>query len=134
MARTRFSGPVASDHGFEMDASSLSAIAAYLATVPVTYAGTARNFATADHNTTVNCTSSSAITLTVQAGLSSGISGVKFVAEIRQSGTGKATVAAGAGVTIHNLDSNFSTLARYARIILIQVATDEYDLIGQVGA
>lgn len=74
-------------------------------------------------------TSSSAVTVTIPAGLIAG-----FDCMILQLGTGQITFTAGAGVTLRSALSASKTAYRYAAASLIAIGTDEYLLTGEVTA
>lgn len=86
-----------------------------------------RALVASDFGKTVSCTA--ALTLTVPAGLPQG-----FCCSIEQAGSGQVTVAAGAGVTLRNVDSHTKTLAQYAMVGIVNVATDTYNFGGATAA
>lgn len=80
-----------------------------------------------DHGAVLNCTSG--ITLTIPSGLRSG-----FHCAIHQAGASQVTVAAGVGVTLRNVGSEFKTAAQYAVVGIINTASEVYNLGGSTGA
>ena len=72
-------------------------------------------------------TSSSAVTITVPAGLSS-----VYDCMILQLGTGQITIQAGAGVTLRSGTSAFKSAYRYAAINIICIGTNEFLVSGEV--
>jgi hypothetical protein len=79
----------------------------------------------ADNGKIVVFTSSSAVTLTIPAGLTE-----LFTCSLVQYGTGQVTVAAGTGVTLRLRGSTNKTGGQYAIASLISVVTNEYILAG----
>jgi len=78
-----------------------------------------------DNGTVVVFTSSSAITLTIPAGLTQ-----RFTCSVVQYGTGQVTVTAGAGVTLRLRGSTNKTGGQYAIASLLSVVANEYILAG----
>jgi hypothetical protein len=97
-----------------------------LAPAPVAVSAS-RNIGADDQGAVLVC--SQAVTLTIPAGLASG-----FSLAVEQSGTGQVTVAAGAGVTLRNVDSQFKTSSQFAIIGLMNVGSDTYNLSGSTSA
>jgi hypothetical protein len=88
-----------------------------------------RNLAAADAGMLLKCRGSSAITLTLPAGLPA-----RFGCAVMQCGTGKVTIAATGPAAVHAQGSKFSTAAQYAVIEVLQTdVTDDYLVTGQSG-
>lgn len=88
-----------------------------------------RNLAAADAGMLLKCRGSSAITLTLPAGLPA-----RFGCAVMQCGTGKVTIAATGPAAVHAQASKFSTAAQYAVIEVLQTdLTDDYLVTGQSG-
>ncbi len=96
-----------------------------------TQAGTAYTLALADASTAVECSSASAVSITVPAD-----SAVAFpvgtVIELLQYGTGTLTVAAGGGVTIRSANNLLSARTQYSVLSLRKRATNEWVLAGDL--
>lgn len=71
-------------------------------------------------------TAATSVTVTVPAGLSE-----QFFCLIFQKGIGQITVEDDGDTTVHNVDSEFSTFARYVTLKLFAIAADEYVLDGR---
>jgi hypothetical protein len=78
-----------------------------------------------DNGKIVVFTNSSAITLTIPAGLDK-----RFTCSIVQYGTGQITVTAGAGATLRLRNNTNKTGGQYAIASLVSVITNEYILTG----
>lgn len=99
----------------------------------VTEAGTTKTFALTDIGAYVRTTSGSAVTITVPANSSVAFpTGTEIV--VFQAGAGQVTFAAAGGVTINSKDSNLKITGQYSSATLKKVATDEWDLIGDLSA
>lgn len=90
-------------------------------------AGASYTLAEADRSKVGRFTSSSAVTITVPAGLSS-----NFDCMILQLGTGQITIQAGAGVTLRSGTSAFKSAYRYAVVNVICIGTNEFIVTGEV--
>ena len=90
-------------------------------------AGTTHTLLEANRSRIGRFTSSSAVTVTVPAGLSS-----NFDCMILQLGTGQITIQAGAGVTLRSGQSAFRTAYRYASVSVICIGTNEFLVSGEV--
>lgn len=86
-----------------------------------------RDLANTDHGRVLNCTAG--VTLTIPAGLQAG-----FNCAIHQASSSQVTVAAGDGVTLHNVSSQTKTQTQYAMVGLINTEVDVYNLTGATGA
>lgn len=87
-----------------------------------------RQLADTDDGKILNCTSASAVTLTIPAGLRAG-----FTCGVVQSGAGQITFSA-SGTTLNNVSSQSKTSGQYAVAILTQVSTNSFVLSGSTGA
>lgn len=112
-----------------LTAANQTALAAFPV---VTESTTARTLALTDAQKYIRCTNSSATTITVPPQAS-----VTWLADteiiIFVSGTGQVTIAAGAGVTI-NTPETLKSAKRYATMTLKRVASDVWDLSGNLEA
>jgi hypothetical protein len=90
-------------------------------------AGTTHTLQEANRSKIGRFTSSSAVTITVPAGLSS-----VYDCMIVQVGTGQITVQAGAGVTLRSGGSAFKSAYRYAVINIICIGANEFIVTGEV--
>lgn len=99
----------------------------------VTESGTSKTLALTDIGGYIRTTNGSAVTITVPPNSSvafpTGTEAVVF-----QAGAGQVTFAAGSGVTINSKDSNLNLTGQYSSGTLKKVATDEWDLIGDLSA
>lgn len=82
-----------------------------------------------DGNKGVRANSGSAITLTIPAGLTPTGAMVVF-----RQGSGTVTIDAESGVDLLSADSQFNLRAQYSMITIVQLATDQYILIGDLAA
>ena len=89
--------------------------------------GTSYTLSEANRSKIGRFTNSSAISLTVPAGLSA-----NFDCMILQLGTGQITFNAGVGVTLRSGTSAFKTAYRYAAVSIICIGTDEFLISGEV--
>jgi hypothetical protein len=97
----------------------------------ITEAGTAKTLALTDNGGYVRTTSGSAVTITVPLNSSVAFpTGAEIV--VFQDGAGLVTFAATGGVTIKSKDSNLSLGGQYSAATLKKVATDAWDLIGDL--
>lgn len=96
-------------------------------------AGTSKTLALTDNGGYIVTSSGSAVTITVPPNSSVAFPvGAEIV--VFQSGSGQVTFVAGSGVTIRSKDSNLKITAQYAAATLKKVATDEWHLLGDLGA
>ena len=99
----------------------------------VTEAGTTKTFALTDIGAYVRTTSGSAVTITVPANSSVAFpTGTEIV--VFQAGAGQVTFSAAGGVTINSKDSNLKITGQYSSATLKKIATDEWDMIGDLAA
>lgn len=100
-------------------------------TAVVEYTGTAKTLGLADINTIIDCTSSSAVTITIPPQ-----SSVAWTADaeihIRMSGTGAVSIAVGAGVTIPPLGAPIALSGQGAVVTLKRRSSDVWAVIGSV--
>ena len=89
--------------------------------------GTTHTLLEANRSKIGRFTSSSAVTITVPAGLSA-----NYDCMILQLGTGQITFTAGAGVTLRSGTSAFKTAYRYASANVICIGTNEFLISGEV--
>ncbi len=98
----------------------------------VGYTGTAKTLALTDINTLVDCTSGSAVTITIPPQAS-----VEWTDDaeihVRMSGTGQVSIAVGAGVTVPPLTAPVNLTAQGAVVTLKRRSADVWALIGQTG-
>lgn len=92
--------------------------------------GTTYTLVLTDLNKVVRCNNESAITLTVPANSSVAFP-IGSVVTVRQVGAGQVTIAAAGGVTI-NSPETLKTRKQHASVVLVKVATDEWDLGGDL--
>lgn len=85
-----------------------------------------------DANTYRRCDSASAITITVPPNSSVAFD-IGVEVEIFRGGTGTVTIAEGSGVTVNSIDSNLDIASQYGGACLKKVATNEWDLVGNLG-
>ena len=91
--------------------------------------GTTYTFVLADAGKMITSSNGSAQTLTVPPNSSVAYAtGTQII--VQAIGSGTATLAAGAGVTINSKDSNMDIDGQYAAATLIKTATDTWSLIG----
>lgn len=88
-----------------------------------------RALAVADDGAVLRVNSASAVTLTVPSSLPD-----TFSCAVVQYGAGKATLAAGAGVTLRSAGALLSTSEQYATIGLLPLGVDEYAVSGSTGS
>ena len=93
----------------------------------VTESGTTRTLSATDNGKIINCTNSSAVTITCATGLDTG-----FNCTIIQSGTGKVTLAAGSA-TLVSYSSLFSTMGQYAVISAVMIGSNTFVAAGNLG-
>ena len=97
----------------------------------VTNSTTSRTFAIGDNGKYIRTTNAAATTVTIPPNSSVAFPvGAEIV--VFQAGAGTVTFAAGAGVTINSKDSALSISAQYAAATCKKVATDTWDLIGDL--
>jgi hypothetical protein len=96
-----------------------------------TESGTSRTFALTDIGNYIRTTSASATTVTIPPNSSVAFPiGAEII--VFQAGAGTVTFAAGSGVTINSKDGALSLSAQYAAATCKKVATDTWDLIGDL--
>jgi hypothetical protein len=113
----------------------LDATATYLTTPPVltidTVSGTSHTFATADGGKHKRFTSGSAITATVPPNSSDAIPiGTRI--RCTAAGAGQVTLTPGSGVTLNSRGSALKSTAQYAVFEIEKVATNEWDVLGDL--
>lgn len=95
----------------------------------VEYTGTAKTLALTDINTIIDCTSGSAVTITIPPQ-----SSVTWTADaeihVRMSGTGQVSIAVGSGVTVPPLIAPYLLQGRGAIVTLKRRSSDVWALIG----
>ncbi|KPJ66514.1 MAG: hypothetical protein AMJ43_07730, partial [Coxiella sp. DG_40] len=96
-----------------------------------TDATTTRTFALSDAGEYIRFTSGSAVTATVPPNSSVAFPTGSEI-EIFQAGAGQVTIAEGSGVTVNSKDSLLKLSGQYSAVCLKKVATDEWDLIGDL--
>lgn len=107
----------------------LGSVAATRVTTTVSDKSGNYTLTSADKNTMIRATGSTAATITVNNVLTVGES-IEFI----QAGAGQLTFAAGPGVTIYSADNNLKTAKQYAFAGLFCGASGVYYLTGQLGA
>lgn len=90
------------------------------------YAGTARTLAAADKNKLIVCTSATAVTLTVAAGLPA-----NWKCDVMQDAAGQVTIAGASGVTLRASDAKLKTSKEGAVIGLARIAADRIAVYGE---
>ena len=119
--------PVVSDAQTAATAAQGYAAAASVAAAPAPVSVIlSRNLVASDSLKALSCTT--ALTLTIQAGLPSG-----FRCFVEQAGTGQITIAAGAGVALRNVASQLKTASQYAMVSVVNVGAETYNLSGSTG-
>ena len=98
-----------------------------------TESGTSITLALAENGNYIRCTSASATTVTVPPNSSVAFP-VGAGVVIFQAGAGQVTIAAGSGVTLNSKDSNLNISAQYAAVTCKKVATDTWDVIGDLSS
>lgn len=98
----------------------------------VGYTGTAKTLALTDINTLVDCTSGSAVTITIPPQASVAWTDDAEI-HVRMSGTGQVSIAVGAGVTVPPLTAPVNLTAQGAVVTLKRRSADVWALIGQTG-
>lgn len=99
----------------------------------VTEAGTTKTFALTDIGAYVRTTSGSAVTITVPENSSVAFpTGTEIV--VFQAGAGQVTFVAAGSVTINSKDGDLKITGQYSSATLKKVATDEWDMIGDLAA
>ncbi|MDR3405114.1 MAG: hypothetical protein P4L99_21650 [Chthoniobacter sp.] len=94
--------------------------------------GTSYTFVLGDDGKRVDMSNASANTVTVPPNSSVAFPvGAQIL--VRQGGAGVTTIAAGAGVTIHNATGVYTLAGQYSYVTLIKTATDTWDAIGSFG-
>jgi hypothetical protein len=81
----------------------------------------------------IGCNSATALTVTVPPNSSVAFS-VGAVIELRQTGVGRVTVAAGAGVTLNAADGFLTTRVQYSTVSLMKIATNTWQISGDTAA
>lgn len=99
--------------------------------VVTAFAGTSKTLALTDINTIIDCTSSSAVTITIPPQ-----SSVTWTADaeihVRMSGTGVVSIAVGAGVTIPPLAEPIALSGQGAMVTLKRRGSDLWAVVGSV--
>lgn len=90
-----------------------------------TQSGTSYTLQSTDNGKIVDCTSASAVTVTVPSGLGAG-----FECGILQRGAGQVTTSPSGGVTVSNRQSFTKTAGQYGLISLIAPVADTFILTG----
>jgi len=108
--------------------SSITTLGLYATAQIRTIAGTTHTLVDDDHGYILNCTSASAVTITVPTGLRTG-----FLVGISQGGAGKVTLAV-SGTTITERDGKLATAAQYVLLSLVQFSANTYRLFGPTAA
>jgi len=99
----------------------------------VTEAGTTKTFALTDIGAYVRTTSGSAVTITVPENSSVAFpTGTEIV--VFQAGAGQVTFVAAGSVTINSKDGDLKITGQYSSATLKKIATDEWDMIGDLAA
>ena len=97
----------------------------------VEYTGTAKTLALADNNTIVDCTSTSAVTITIPPQ-----SSVTWTADaeihVRMSGTGTVRIAVGSGVTIPPMAAPIALSGQGAIVTLKRRSADVWAVVGSI--
>lgn len=97
----------------------------------VEYTGTAKTLALTDINTIIDCTSGSAVTITIPPQ-----SSVAWTADaeihVRMSGTGPVSIAVGSGVTIPPLAAPIALSGQGAMVTLKRRSSDVWAVVGSV--
>ena len=94
---------------------------------------TARTLALTDSGNYIRCTNAAATTVTIPPNSSVAFpTGAEVI--IFQAGAGQVTIAAGAGVTLNSKEGNLKISAQYAAVTCKKVATDTWDVIGDLTA
>lgn len=116
------------DPAFATTVSALLAAKQAKFATPTTVAAS-RDLADTDCGLVLKSTAVSGITLTIPNTLTAG-----FNCAVEQGGAGQVTIAAGSGVTLHNVDTQTKTSAQYAMVGVLNTGTNEYNLTGSTGA
>lgn len=96
-----------------------------------TQSGTTYTLVAGDAGKVVRCTSSSAVTITVDPSVFTEGDQIEIV----QAGTGQVTLAQGSGVTINSKDSKKKSNGRYVGLVLICTTTSTgFDLFGDLAS
>jgi hypothetical protein len=99
----------------------------------VTETSASRTFLLTDVGSYIRTTSSSATTVTVPPNSSVAVPiGGEVI--LFQAGTGQVTIVAGSGVTLNSKDGNLKISGRYGAATCKKVATDTWDVIGDLTA
>jgi len=115
--------------------NAIRQLMADLAAVPgltsptVTSAATSYTLSSANSSQMIIFTAATAITVTVAPSLPT-----NFVCGLVAYGTGQITVSPGSGVTLYEIDSQFKSEARYARLTLFCTEADKFILDGRTAA
>lgn len=91
--------------------------------------GTSYTLVLADAGKLVSLTNASSITLTIPSNAAVDFN-IGDQINLYQGGTGQVTVAGAAGVTLRSQGSKTKMFGQYALATLLQVATDEWVLLG----
>jgi hypothetical protein len=99
----------------------------------ITETTASRTFLLTDVGSYIRTTNSSATTVTIPPNSSVAFPiGAEVV--VIQAGTGQVTFVAGAGVTLNSKDSNLKLSTQYSSATCKKVATDTWDIIGDLTA
>jgi hypothetical protein len=90
-----------------------------------TQSGTTYVLQASDNGKIVDCTSASAVTITVPSGLDVG-----FDCGVLQRGAGQVTIVPGDGVTLNNRQGFTKTAGQYALVALVSPEADIFVLVG----
>ena len=90
------------------------------------YAGTARTLVAADKNKLIVCTSATAVTLTVAAGLPA-----NWKCDVMQDAAGQVTIVGAGGVTLRASDAKLKTSKEGAVIGIARIAADRIAVYGE---
>ena len=94
---------------------------------------TSRTLALTDTGNYIRCTSSSATTITIPPNSSVSFpTGAEII--LFQAGSGQVTISPGGGVTLNSKNGNLKISAQYAAATCKKVATDTWDVIGDLSA
>lgn len=106
-------------------------VAAAGAGAPRVASGTTDTLVAGDEDGIVECTNSSAVTVTIPPNADVAFSVGAFI-EIHQAGTGTVTISPGSGVTLQSRGSVFDTAGQYAICGIRKMATNTWRLTGDI--
>lgn len=121
--------PTAGDNGTKIATTAFVQTA--LLTPVAAYAGTAKTLALTDIGTIVDCTSSSAVTITIPP-QASVVWPDNTEIHVRMSGTGVVSIAVGSGVTIPPLTAPIALSGQGAVVTLKRRSSDLWAVVGSV--